>query len=348
MTTPASTTTVDFVLSSVGTTDLFAARAQLVELRLERDDGSLTENLLTTGISLELVHLQEVASWLARRAIEPGDYAAVIARFASPEASGSDGDALDVTLTNAELRAEFLLPLEISDQPYERFTLNFVLQASLIAGPGENELSFEPRGVTDVDTGLASMPVQNVLARVMARDTGTSTITLDLFADQELQASIGSLTADVLDNSLMVNPVGFVETLVPYYLTYMTAGVTIVDVHGELGANGAFTLSGLEIEEQNGSVVLPRFPLKLEGRIVEVTSPAVFRMQVRNVRRGDSIMMPLDGAPIVDIAIDPPTVLVSDVPDLMPPSSLTVGLDVEVKSEQLSLAPILAVRVEAK
>ena len=48
-----------------------------------RFDGSLTDDLLTTDVPVELVSLEDVSAWLVRSGVAAGEYAAVVVRCAS-------------------------------------------------------------------------------------------------------------------------------------------------------------------------------------------------------------------------------------------------------------------------
>lgn len=345
---PASAPTlVDFVIADEVADELFAFEATVNELRLERADGTLTANLLGAPLDLEFLGLAERAAWLSRREVEAGDYAAVVVRLApgSYRAASLLGAPVDVVALSDELRAPFLVPLNAVGQPYARLEIDLDLSASLAGDVTQGSVLFAPMGSTEVSDGAFELPLDGNLALVRDRDFATGELTVDVFADQALSALIGRVTTTIAPDALLVDGQSFVQTYLPFYLTSLTPGAAVVDLAGTLGSGGRLSVSCVELEDQNGTTVSSQFPLKVAGRIVEITSPYVLKLQVRDVKRGEQLIGPLEGAPILDVLIDPQLGIFFDGEDLVNPATLVPGIDLDLKSQQLSLSPLVARRV---
>ena len=338
-----ATATVDILLSSSGNSALFSLASSITEVRLREETGDLTDNLLATSVDIELVRPGQDLAWIARTNFDEGRYNAVVLRFDSTayDATANDGSIVSVQGVSDELVATLPVATDIDAANVERLEVSIDLGASL-GTLAAGSIDFSPVGSTTMAAADSSTELQSRIGIVRARDLANQMLEVELFADQNLNASIGTINVRVPDGTLLVDTLDFIQNSVPFFFTYLTPGLSIIDVNGVLGPEGEVIATRIELEDQNGTVVLPHFPLKLRGRVEEQLSSTVFRVRVRDVLRGSSAVTT---GSVLDVAIDTQVGLFFSDSVLGAASDIAPGLEVELKSRQLSTSPVFVRRV---
>src|SRR5687767_13710793 len=126
---PAS---ADVVLTDAPHEDLLYLRAELESVVLEREDGSLTSNLLGAPLQVDLLSLSGLFEWVASSGIGSGTYSAVRLGFDPGQFAGADnvGTPVIITPLSSLLRAAFELPFTVDPETYARFEVDFDLLSS--------------------------------------------------------------------------------------------------------------------------------------------------------------------------------------------------------------------------
>ena len=340
---------IDFVVRDLPHPELFSFHAEIAELRLESETGELSENYVRGIVPLDLLRPQDLWIWLSRinriREASP----ILMVRFVpgSYRAALPDGTAVDVVASSDEMRLLLSNAGLQLNSGYLRCDVALDLGASLTGDASLGSLQFDPRGNARLSRGIIAVPLESRLGLVRDRDLGSNQLTIDFHADENLSADIGQVRVRVPQTALLIDNLDQVHTSVPFFFTYFTPGSSVVDVLGMLGSGGELNVLRVELEDQNGVIASPKYPVKALVRVTEIVNPFVFRAQLRSIRRGAALLpvMPM-GAPEILVNLTAQSQLVFHERTLMTPADLTVGMELLVKSPQLLIDPLQAGRIE--
>jgi len=337
----------DFLLGDAAVDDLRSFVATVREVRLRRADGELTPDFLNGETRVEFLGLAGKLRWLAAASYESGEFREIVVGFAPHGylARSIPGAPLPVQSTSDELVLRFPEPLPIEGGAFDQFLIDLDLERSLFENPDGPGLLFDPEG--SVRRAQEPTRVAGLLGLVQSRDTGTGELLVQFYTDQEGREPLVVEEVIVDDATLLVTELNHFVTGVPYYLTFMNPGVTIVRVDGTLLTDGRVLADCVAIETQNG-VVGHQIPVKMQGVVTATDSFAVFELAIRDVTRGAVF-----AGPILDGLEDPFDVRVRTgfrtvfafANQRVGPQLLTPGIDVEVEFNQFSSEPFNAYRV---
>ena len=340
-----------FLLGDATVDGLSAFDVELLGLRLEREDGTLTDELLSTTLRVELTGLAARSRLIADAEFPSGTYAGAFLLL-GPEARAlrSDGVPVEVDERSVELAAPFPELQEI--EPFTRITIaiDFDLARSLAGDPFAGPIVLLPQGSSAIVPAGATVPLDEFDALVVDRDTGTLALILVPFADGDRRVPLDALPADLEPTAILVDREGFVFDQAAFFYTLLVPGLSIVHVEARAEDDGSLSVVRLELEDQDGGAtpVSTVFPVALEGTVVGGIPGVSFQLAVREIERGSTVAAPvLLGLPdplTVQVAFDQRT-LVFASSFLVPSVALRVGHEVKVRFESFSSPPFFAARV---
>src|SRR5262245_56756576 len=259
----------DFLVTDAAVDGLISFSGVAQSLVLEREDGTLTGELLPGNLSIEFLGLRGRSRWIASAGFEPGKYTAVHLRFkpGSYAARSLLGEPLAVAALSDELVARFYAPQTAVADQLVRVQVDLDRAASLAAGASPGELVFDPRGTAQALGPAVEVALDELTARVSARDVGAGSLSVALFADAERSVPLAPADVIVDDATLLVDRSDAIFDQIPLFMTLLVPGLTMLEVHGSLLADGSLRATSLEIEDQDGGAGVT-YPVKIEGLVV--------------------------------------------------------------------------------
>jgi hypothetical protein len=341
----------DLLLTAEAADELFTLRIVLAGLVLERDDGTLTAELLGAPLEIELQGLAGGRHrWLAGAGIPSGSYVAARLRFA-PGAAGAqllDGTRAAVLSATDELRVAFPSTLVLAQGDYVRLVLELDAEAS-VALQADGTVAFDPV-VAGAPAGMGDeLALEKLDGFVSQRDVATLALGISGFSGSEGEVALGAIDLLLEPLSLLVDERGTAFSSTPLYFTLLSPDVTFLDVDGALDASGAVRTRRLEIDAQDG-VPGSRYRVRLEGTVVALTSERTFLLQLREVDRGrvfaDPVLAELGDPAQIEISFDERTLFFAGPFLVDPAAALVIGNVLRAKFTDFAGEPLPALRVE--
>jgi len=271
---------------------LLSFKATVDELRLVDLNGIATANLLSQSVPVEFLGLQKAGSWLSSAAFPLGTYASARIVFdpASIAARAKDGTVVPVVVTTPTMDLPFAPQLVIaSTADYNRVLIDLDLLESLegnLAG-----MTFTPAGDTDTSDGSTDQAIDEIRGVVQSFSELDGEIVINAFVDSDLTVPLGMVTVDVPGGASLIREDGLVFATPANFYVALQAGATLIEVHGDLAAEGAVTATKIEIEDQNSGANVALL-VKVEG-VVASTAVGSFDILVVEVEKGASIANPV-------------------------------------------------------
>jgi hypothetical protein len=342
--------TVRVLIGDAPVDDLVSFSAVIVDVRLVRDGGQRTDNLLAGPLTVEFLGLEDSVRWLSESTVDEGDYVRVEVGFrpGSYAARASDGLIVAVDALSDELSAPILLPETLAPGALQAWIVELDLSSSLSGKVASGRITFDPSGETSVAEPGERIAVEELDARVFDRDTGTLALSVDAFADEELRVPLARVPITVDASTLLVDRLGNEIQPPAYYYTYLYRTVSIVEVDGMLLADGALRAQRIELEEQAG-VPGTTYPVKLDGKIAGITQ-SVLELQLQEVSRGaqfaDPVLASLGDPAFVEVSLSTQKLRVFLDNGFATPQDFEVGQRAEVKFTSFVAPPFPAARVD--
>ncbi len=340
---------VDVLITGAPVDDLFAFRADIVEVRLVRDDGSETENLLAGPLSLEFLGLRGSQAFLASGQVPAGSYAALRVIFATDTLGARDqeGTRVRVEARSDELLARLPMAVTIAGEDYARLRVDLDLATSIRGNVQDGVVDFEPQG-RSVLLPAGRLFFDALQAQVVARNLANGTLEVQGFADEDGKLSLGNFTVLVDVGTVLIDTLGFAQPQPAFFLSALTPQATWVEIRGSLEVDGVLRAERIEIEAQDG-VPGSIFPVKLDGVVTGIL-PQGFVLQLRSVERGgflaDPVLAALGDPASLVISVDARTrVFPGDQGVSSGTAALSVGQSVDAKFQIFPGEPFPSLRV---
>ena len=338
-------TSADFLIGDAPQDDLLSFTAQLDSLRLERQDGRLTDDLLADPVRLEFLGLEDRLAWIGSARPATGNYVAVHVGFVpfSYTAVAEDGSAVTVNAVSDELVARFPAPRAFDRREYSRFEIDLNLLDSLQGDVSAGTITFDPRGSAEATDGSAPVVFDELQGVVRTADAGTGTLVLDAFLDDARTLPLGRVRLQVDPLTLLLSESNTIYLSPVHFLDDLVAGKSVVEVHGDLTAGGAIDPRWIRVQDLTGAVPAGN-AVELEGRIVGLSAGG-FDLRVREVVEGTAVADPVLvglGRSTVQVATGPLGRTLLDSGDLVPGSQLAVGQTVRVAFTDFATEPFPA------
>jgi hypothetical protein len=286
-----SSTHVGLLVGDAPTDELSSASFAITELRLIREDTSLTTNLLVAPRTLDVLGLGLAGSeaLLDLVDLDSGRYTGLRATVdsASIELRDQSGDLVPVAVISAQASADFSstssADLILSRDDFASVSLDIVLDQSL----RENGPGYDFELVVRAGHGTASPILDDFHGRVTEINRNANWFEVEL-VDARNQASIfGELRVEVDDRDLLFNHTGAAFGNSNAFLAALKVG-DFVEVAGALTQDGTFDGTRCEIEDSS------RNQVRLEGRILSVDQGGqTFSMVLEEIEKGYAIAQPV-------------------------------------------------------
>jgi len=295
----------DFLVKDAPVTDLVSFEVTVTELRLLRVGGGTTANLLGGSVRVELLGLQESGDWLSSASIPEGTYRGVrlMVDGASLEARAKDGTDVPVTAAATSMDLLFASPVQIASlADYRRVLLDVDLSSSL-----EGDLlglTFTPQGNVDVAGGGVAQAIDEFRGVVVTSTEAAGLVIVDAFVDDDLSISLGQVSVDLSAGVQLVQDDGTLFADEASFFAVLTNGMTLLEIHGELGMGGVVDANRIEVEDQNAGANVAG-EIKIEG-VVASTSAGSFDLMIMEIEKGSDLAQP-----VLDSFGDPGTITVS-------------------------------------
>lgn len=358
-----SASSAQFLVGSTGDTDLFALSAELTEIRLIRDDGTPTANLLPAPTRVEFVGLQDVAEWLMGVAIEPGTYTRIEVGFDpnTVEATTTTGTDVALSVLSSVWELEFDRPVTLASGSGERVELVLDLNESIAGDVVPAPPTFLPVGdvyASSGGDGDGERGLDHLRGIVVAAALRDMTFALDVYHDEGMDDSMGKLLVHVNEDTLLVDDNGVTFPNAEAFFASLRIGMTVVEVGGGLDDQGTLQADRVVILDQAGGDGRPPI-VQIQGMVLHVFGEdelgsngdrGQFVLLIRRILEGADIAEPVlagIGDPSsIDVAYDDSTRIVGPFGTELPREALRVGQIVDVSFEDFVEPPFLASKIE--
>ena len=303
------------MLTDAPSDEFLSLVALLDTVQFVNQNGSLTTDVLTPSVRVELMSTATSPLLLSLSTIPFGTYTGVRLGFTgAPVGRLNNGTASPVVNiagggTTFTLNARFAAPTTVGENSLTRCLVDFDLEWSLVpnAVPATS-YTLTPIGETRILTTPAGTPVEPIRGEVIAVNTAAGELTLRAFVDDDCTARAGDLVvqlaggiplANLFDSTgqQVVDQTTFLNSLTVNSTVNVGFG-TVLEVHGVMQENGALRASRVNTENgrlnqvgggsNGGSIV------EFDGIVITTpaTTPAgVFSIAVSDVEMGRSTVL---------------------------------------------------------
>ena len=344
----STTTTANLLITSTGSTSLFALEAEVEEVRLVRDDGARSENLLSERASLELVGQTGSASWLVRDTISVGAYDALEITFDPSTVLAADGAGARTPLPMGEatVTVDIAPALEAQAGRDARVTLEIDLGTSVVTDPVSGASSFAP----DLEAFLdRATPVEGVLGALVEAAPAQRSLTVDA---TQSTSRLGAVGVELDDDTMLLDLDGTPFASEAAFQASVRAGVSVLRVGGVLDADGRVAADEIRIGGPLGGPTLLD-TVRIEGQVLHVDDRAgFFVLLMRRIEEGAAEARPalaaIGNPSSIDVHFDGQTVFELPGGQRVRASDLGVGQIVDVEFQGFDRPPFRADRVELR
>lgn len=282
---------VGLLVGDAPTDELSSASFAITELRLIREDASLTNNLLVAPRTLDVLGLGLAGSEALLDLVGLGSGRYIGLRAAvdatSIELRDLDGDLVPVSVIAAHASAAFSTTasadLFLSRNGFASVSLDIVLDQSLRDnGPG-----YDFELVVRAGHGTASPILDDFHGRVTEINRNAGWFEVEIVDSRDQGGSFGEIRVEVDDRDLLFNHTGAEFGNSNAFLASLKVD-DFVEVAGALTRDGTFDGTRCEIEDSS------RNQVRMEGRILSVDQGAQsFTMVLEEIEKGYAIAQPV-------------------------------------------------------
>jgi len=286
-----SNSNVGLLVGDAPTDELSSASFAITELRLIREDASLTGNLLVAPRTLDVLGLGLAGSeaLLDFVDLDSGQYTGLRATVDSTsiELRDQDGDLVPVVVIAAQASADFSTTssadLLLSRNDFASVSLDIVLDQSL----RDNGAGYDFELVVRAGHGTASPILDDFHGRVTNINRNESWFEVELVDARYQGNSFGEVRVEVDDSDLLFNHTGAEFGNSSAFLASLNVDDS-VEVAGALTRDGTFDGTRCEIEDSSRSQV------RMEGRVLSVDQGGqTFSIVLEEIEKGYAIARPV-------------------------------------------------------
>jgi Domain of unknown function (DUF4382)/Domain of unknown function (DUF5666) len=344
------TADADFLVTDAPTDELLSFSARVTELRLRNSTGGESGNYLPAPVTLEFLGLQGVSAWLSSSAVPVGNYDAVLLRFdpSSINAKALNGDSVSVTSGSNQLTASLSSPLQVDEGGYVRFEADLDLNSSLSGEVSSGSLIFNPTGSCSVG-GQSSTAIDEFKGVVQSFDSVNQTLLMQAYVDDDLIVPLGPVTVTVDGSTALFNDDNQAFASTAAFFSYLVTGSTLLEVHGNLSADGQVIATKIEVEDQVGGISGGNTLVRIEGIVTDLDEGS-FELLIQEIVKGAAVAQPvlnkIGNPSTITVSYDQSTVFKFDSEALTTSASLSIGQEVKAKFATFSSEPFPAFEVE--
>lgn len=340
----------DMLVTDATVDELLAFQTSLQSIQWVDTAGGVGVNVLAAPVSLDLIGASVSPRWVSREAVPAGAYRGVRITLAAGSTQALDrlGASVAVSVIANSFELPFPAPVQVATGGYRQLMLDVDLASSLSGSVGAPPLVFDPTGSAALTSGGSSSSViDEVKGVVQSLDANAQSLVIDAFADGDLSLPLGLVSVDVGATALLLDDNNVAFPSVPAFFSALTAGQTLLEVHGRLDA-GSITATRIEIEDSiqgggGGSHIV-----KIDGRIANLDTLAnTFDLEIIEIEKGASIAVPvINGASSIPVVYTAQTSIVLEEHIPTTEASLASGQRVKVKFPAFANAPFPASQIE--
>lgn len=357
---------VQLLLQSAPSAELLALEARIESFRLERVDGTSTEELFPAPQSVELFGLGQRAALIASRPVPAGSYRAVELRISPQQAKDPSGVTLPAG-DGATWRVELDPPRDLGGADGGRLALEIDLVESVEVAPGGGPIDLAPEGAPIPDAADDDLLIDDLFGLVIAEEPALGRFRIEGYLSADAPTPIGEVEVVLADEPLLLglddeplaDAAALFDALVP--------GQSIVEVSGRVSSGPSVLADRIEIELELG----PDGSVRIEGIVVALPDgdplppEGTFELLIVAIEQGEllaaSVLDELEDPTTVAVAYDGSTLFLLDDdddddrggdddeqqhPGLGAPVDLALGQRVDVRFAEFVSAPFLAAEVE--
>lgn len=331
--------------------ELLSLSTQVQSLRLVREDGSPTANLLLAPQDVEWNSLGDARRLLAAVDAPPATYTGVELGFAPSGHSAADLNGNPVTVLGGGTWAvDLAAPGALGASGTQTLALDLDVAAAVVGDPGLGAVTLTPAGEASFlgdDKGL----IDEVRGVVLSKDQPNQTFVVQAFADDAGLVPVGPVEVSLAPGAALVLPNKSLAPSAAAFVALLSPNQSFVEVHGLLQPNGTILAHRVELEDGPPFGPGGKGQVRIRGSIVELLSQDEFRMQVQLVKDGASVAGPvlegLGNPSTIRVRHDQSTRFVLG-DDNLPASAadLAVGKEVKVRFSAFASEPFPASEVE--
>ena len=349
--------TVVFALTDAPSDEFFSLIFIADALQLVKPDGTLTADLITAPVRLDLIGSSELPILLKSSEIPFGTYRGVRLTFSgAPTGRLNNGTASPTVSiagggTSIVLEARFEAPVVVAEGTTSRFLVDFDLEWSLVpTGTPIASYTLTPIGETRVVTG--GLAIEDIRGEVIAVDSAASKFTLRAFIDDDCTSPAGEIVVDLSGGApapLLYTSTGATFTSTAAFLGSLQAATapglgTVLEVHGSIDAVGALRATRVNVENGLLPPVGGGTLVELDGIVTAApNSPTAgfFTMALAEAEQGRAAFLAVVGALPATFSpnFDAVTRFVDASGASIPNSDLVPGTRVKVKYTEFNVAP---------
>jgi hypothetical protein len=295
--------------------DLMALSAEVAAIRVRREDGTLTENLLSGPVRVDFIGPGDEHALVARAEVEPVAYTGMEVDFVplSYRALANDGTPVQVSSTSDTLVAPFPAVATLDEDEYVRLKVDLDLRDALGGDVSTGSVELVPEADAVAEKGIPMIPLAELKALVVSVPHPTQII-VRAYADDAQQVVVGDFELIPFGPApLFLDPDG--HTMVSSgFSSGLVEGQTLLDVQAQLCHQGTLRTHRVQIEDHAagaGSVDMVR----LEGVVTAVQANG-FDLRLRQIEDGAHVAEPtlatFASAESIPVSFDAGTVFVAD------------------------------------
>src|SRR5262245_41728919 len=340
-----SVATADILIGDAPVDDLLSFSAIVQSVRLQRDDLTFTGNLVGS-LEIEFLGLNGALAFLAKGRIAPGTYVSAEIGFVpgSYVAKADDGSPVAIVPASNTYVAPLPGPLVVAAGDYVRFTVDLDLLSSLSGAVANGTLDFDPSGSCDSNDGSEDAPIDELRGSVRSSDAVAHTIVVDASVGDP-PAHIGQVTVLVTGGTVLLDNDNAPLTLSAFFAALATG--TILEVHGDLGADGAVTATRIELEDAGGGGGAA--VARIRG-IVAALAPPQLSLRITQIKDGVRAVAPvlagLEDPDVIEVGFGEGTAFLFDDGGLTSSASLAVGQEITARFSAFVAPPFPASEIE--
>ncbi len=339
--TASATSELNLLVGDAPIDSLASFQVDVIEIKLQRTDGSQTVNLLNGQRRLDLLGLSGSFSLVGIAEVEPGNFNGVSVAIdpTTVNAIGKDGINVPVTIVASTGSGDFGgVNLQLNDNEHDSLAIDIDLSRSL-SDDGAGGLLFDINLISHEADGTEEMDEFRGL--VESIDVAGFAFDAAIIDDDD---NFGNIKVVIDLSAVMLDSSGNVVAAISDFMALLALGVE-VEVDGQVSTNGKFAANRIRIEDDIEAVV------ELEGNIISYDLAAnTIDILVEEIEKGedlaDSVLATLANPNLVQISWDINTKF--NRPDgLSASTDLAVGMEIDVRFASFAApAPFLASAIE--
>lgn len=340
---------LDVLIGDAPADELLAFRATVDSLRLVREDGALSSDVIVAPVDLELLSLTSSHKWLTSLGVASGTYTGALIGFqpGSYVAVAPDGEHVPVNATSHSATLEFDSPLVVTAGSYGHALIDIDLGAALTGSVAAPPIAFAPKGSVGHGPGDDPPTIDELVGLTKGFSQHNKTINVQGYVDDSLQTWLGLVHVQVAPTTTLIGLDGTPFTTQDAFFDELIHNKTMLEIHGVLDAKSHVVATSIEIENHSGGPGQSN-TVRIKGLVLALDGDS-FELSIGDIKKGEAIALPvlasMGNPPSIEVGYGPTTkfFLGDDVPASA--ADLAVGQRVDVRFSSFVGEPFPASKV---